>query len=503
MRQQATGDRQQNGGGAHAPRWARPFALSLFRAFVIAFVSCLAIARTIAAAPVVDPFADQVISYSPGTDWSGPEFHNSALALGAPSGLYVNEPDNSSLVTVGDGGNMVLKFDNPIEDSPRNPYGLDFIVFGNPQVYETLQGFIRWQELAFVEISQNGSTWYLIKPSILPANLRTCNGTPPNPDPNNYDCGKSYTAVSGYAEYTPTVGLPQNLEFPPFPGVSRTNEELYTVPDRCSTIRNNGYTNPVRFDFVSGGGDAFDIANAVVETAPGVPMIVGGQTVAAGIDWFSYVRITDARLGDYWPVLKDVAADIDAVSRTRPALSIGEAKALSAGDYALITDAIVTAVFANEFFIESPDRSAAMRVGWDSAFLVDDERTVTVGDRITLTGHLSRANSRYSFDDPMLSFTALNQPLPKPLGVPIRSLNSSIAYGMRVRSWGKISDRGNGWQFVISEAGHTVKIINQIYRAPMAMGAYVSVTGICDREEGTGNTILKVIDPPNDIRSYP
>lgn len=490
-RQQAIGNRQQNVGGTRALR------------FAIVTVLCFALAQAVAAAPVVDPFADDVVSYSPGPDWSGSTFADSSYALGAPVGKYVNEPDNSSIVTVGNGGNIVLKFDNPIVDDPRNPYGLDFIVFGNPQVYETLQGFLRWQELAFVEISQDGSSWYLIKPSIFPANLRTCNGTPPNPDPHNYDLGKSYTAVSGYAEYTPTVGLPQNLEFPTFPGVSRTDEELYTVPDRCSTIRDNGYTNPVRFDFVSGGGDAFDISNAVVETAPGVPLIAGGQTVPAGIGSFSYVRITDARPGDSWPVLRDISADIDAVSRTRPALSIGEAKALPAGDYALITEAVVTAIFPNEFFMESPDRSAAMRVGWDSQFLVNDERAVAVGDKITITGHLSKTNGRLSFGDPMLSFTAVDKPLPKPLGVAIRNLDSNLIYGMRVRTWGKVSDPGNGWTFAISEAGKSLKVTSLQYRAPMTTGTCVSVTGICDREEGTGNTVIKVIDPTNDIRSYP
>jgi hypothetical protein len=499
MRQQAVGNRQQRQTRAR-------LTISDFRFAISLAVACFALTHTVVAAPVADPFADQVISYSPGPDWSGSDFLTPLLTLGPPSGMYVYEPDNSSLATLGDGGNIVLKFNTPIENNPRNPYGQDFIVFGNPQVFETLSGFMRWQELAFVEISQNGSTWYLIKPSILPANLRAWNGTPLKPDPHNYDLGNSYTAVSGYAEYTPTVGLPQALADPPFAGVSRTNEELYTVPDRPSAIRDSGYTNAVRFDFVSGGGDGFDIANAVVETAPGVPMIVGGQTVPAGIDWFSYVRITDARTGDSWPLCSDVSADIDAVSRTRPALSIGEAKNLSTGDYALVTEAIVTAVFTTEFFMESPDRSAAMRVAWDGRFLVGlegDDRALAVGDKITITGHLSKANSRFSFDDPMLAFTAVDSPLPKPLGVPVQNLDSNLVYGMRVRTWGRISDPGSGWQFAISEAGKNVAATNEQYKAPMVTGTYVSVTGICDREEGTGSTVLRVIDPANDIRSYP
>lgn len=470
----------------------------------------LTLAIAASALPVADPFASQMISYTPGPDWSGTDYSNPSLALGAPVGKYVYEPDNSSLVTLGDGGKLVLKFSAPVENDPRNPYGLDFIVFGNPQVNEVLNWetwqteYLRWQELAFVEISQDGSYWYLIKPSILPANLRVCNGTPANPDAHNYDAGKSYTAVSGYAEYTPTVGLPQDLAFPPFSGVTRTPEEMYTVPDRPSPIRDTGYTNPVRFDFVSGGGDAFDIADAVLEVqnTPGVPVMVNGQTVPADISWFSYVRITDARVGDYWPQLMEVAADIDAVSRTRPALSIGEAAAMPVGDYALVTEAIVTAVFSTEFFIGSPDRSSAMRVIWDSSTLVD-ERAVTVGDKITITGHVSKTDGRFSFGDPMFSFSAIDCTLPAALAVPTKSLESVLLYGMKVRTWGTVTDPGDGMQFKISYGGKAVKITGDTYLGEIADGAYVVVTGICDREEGTGSTIIRVVDPSSDIRSLP
>ena len=476
-----------------------------FRFWILDLALVLVLGVSVLAAPVVDPFADTVISYSPGPSWynyPGSEWTVPAKALGAPVGGYVNMPDNSSIVTLGDGGKITLAFNTPIEDDPHNPYGLDFIVFSNAQFMGT-NYLLRWQELAFVEISQDGSTWYLIKPSIYPANLRACINGGSNPDPRNYDVGKSYTAVSGYAEYTPSVGLPQDLVRSPFPGVSRTAEELYTVPERPSISGDNSVTSTIKFDYVSGGGDAFDIADAIVETAPGVPLIVNNATVPAGIHSFAFVRLTDARTGDAWAELKDVSAEIDAVSRTRPALSIGEVKALPAGDYGLITEAIVTAVYPTEFFMESPDRSAGMRVEWDAGFMVDDERAVQVGDKITITGHISKAGGRFSFDDPMLSFTAIDQPLPKPLGMPIRSLASDMAYGLRVRTWGKIADPGNGWRFTISEDGRTVTVETDQYVEPKAAGTFVSATGIRDREEGTGQTIIRVTDASTDLNTYP
>ena len=470
--------------------------------FLLIALACAALAS-----PVTDPFADTVISYSPGPSWynyPGSIWTIPSNALGAPHGRYVNEPyysdTESPVVTLGDGGTITLKFNQPVIDDPRNPYGLDFTVFSNA-LFMGGNPNLRWQELAFVEISQDGSTWYLIKPSIYPADLRANYGA--GADPHNYDLGKSYTAVRGYAEYTPTVGLPQELLYPPFPGVARTNEELYTVPDRPSIPGDNGVTSTIKFDYVSGGGDAFDIASAIAETEPGVPMIASGQTIPAGIDRFSYVRLTDARTGDSWPDLKDVSADIDAVSRTRPALSIGEIKALPAGDYGLVTEAVVTATYATEFFMESPDRSAATRVEWDGRFLVDGERPVQVGDRITIAGHVSNTGGRFTIDDPMLSFTAVGQPLPKPLGMPIRSLGSNLVYGLRVRTWGRIADPGDGWIFTISENGQTVTVDSAEYVEPKPAGALVCVTGICDREEGTGSTIVRMIDPSNDLWAQP
>ncbi len=202
-------------------------------------------------------------------------------------------------------------------------------------------------------------------------------------------------------------------------------------------------------------------------------------------------------------MLFDVAADIDAVSRTRPALSIGEFKTCSPGDYGLITQAIVTAVYPNEFFMESPDRSAAMRVNWDGRFAADGERDLNVGDKITINGHLSKSNGRFSIDDPMLSYTAIDQPLPKPLGMPIRSLGSDMAYGLRVRTWGRIADPGDGYTFTVSEDGRTVTVTSEDYVIPKSAGTLVCVTGICDREEGTGQTIIRVGDPSTDLTAIP
>lgn len=425
---------------------------------------------------IAGTFADAVVSYAPGPGIfvNNPLYNDPSRCLGAPHGLYVDEPDNSSLATLGDGGSITVSFVEPVIDDPRNPYGLDFIVFSNAQFVGGDPGY-RWQELAFVEISQDANDWYLILPSKWPRDL--VGGT---------DTGQSRTVVSGYAEYTPTVGLPQDLALPPFP-VSRTPEELYTVPERPSIP---GAPAAIAFDYVSGGGDAMDIADAVVQTSPGVPALDGmGQPVRAGIDWFRYIRITDAVVGDSWPGLGECSAEIDAVSRVRRSVTVGDAKRQSEGTCVLIADAMVTGVFADSFFVESSDRSAGLKVISNSP--------VSPGDRVTVTGHISNAGGRGVLPDPMFTVTASDQPLPRPLGMPVGSLAEPMAYGLRVRTWGRVTHAGDGYRCVISDGdGEAAVVCAEPFQ--VTLGAYVSVTGICDREEVTGSTLI-VLSNANDI----
>ena len=85
-----------------------------------------------------------------------------------------------SLATAGAddvGGSITLEFDHPVLDDPRNPFGLDFIVFGNSihqlaasggsgvvgngdpsnVVFQTGSGT---SEPGLVEVSQDGATWF-------------------------------------------------------------------------------------------------------------------------------------------------------------------------------------------------------------------------------------------------------------------------------------------------------------------------------------------------------
>ncbi len=112
------------------------------------------------------------------------------LALGEPSritpGIFGGSVDpfnsaylGSQLVSVGAGGSLTLEFNTPISNSPANPFGLDFIVFGNAgftitngnysgggitdgSMYGNNTGSTR------VSVSMDGVTFYTLNPALAP-----------------------------------------------------------------------------------------------------------------------------------------------------------------------------------------------------------------------------------------------------------------------------------------------------------------------------------------------
>lgn len=94
------------------------------------------------AAGVPDPFADRVVSYSPGNVPVGP-YSDPSSALGMPAlfspagdfstvvSMFAPAYQPSHLVGIGEGGWLVVEFDEPITNDANHPFGIDLIVFGN------------------------------------------------------------------------------------------------------------------------------------------------------------------------------------------------------------------------------------------------------------------------------------------------------------------------------------------------------------------------------------
>lgn len=105
-------------------------------------LSLLALASVVLVLNARAQFADAVADYQPGSGFT-PGYTNPAVALGEPSrvtpGMFGGPvtPFNpaylpSQVVSIGAGGSLTVQFDKPVHDHPRNRFGVDFIIFGNP-----------------------------------------------------------------------------------------------------------------------------------------------------------------------------------------------------------------------------------------------------------------------------------------------------------------------------------------------------------------------------------
>ena len=94
-----------------------------------------------------DSYATKVLAYNPGTGFAvefgtGLGYTNTLAVLGEPSRITQGpfggpvtpfSPPflSEQLLSIGEGGSLTLAFATPIFNHPENPYGLDFILFGN------------------------------------------------------------------------------------------------------------------------------------------------------------------------------------------------------------------------------------------------------------------------------------------------------------------------------------------------------------------------------------
>ena len=151
---------------------------AVFIATIVVFAHCA----------LAGPFATEVVSYA---NLGDPPYNDPAVALNQPT-LTLYDPwaganigismvygtwTADTVVSIKDGGHLAVKFDQPVYNNPLNPYGLDFIVFGN----SFFVGKSGWVEAGTdmatyrinssgavfgsgdgmtVSVSQDGSTWY-------------------------------------------------------------------------------------------------------------------------------------------------------------------------------------------------------------------------------------------------------------------------------------------------------------------------------------------------------
>jgi hypothetical protein len=146
--------------------------------------ACAALALTLASfaaesavAQAPPRCASAVVRYEPG-EGAGASYQDPQAALGAPTrftgeGVYPScvTPFNgafmpSELVSIGRGGELVVSFDAPVVDDPRNPFGIDLIVYGNSFCIDASypEGLVggTFNDGGTVDVSADGIAWVTV-----------------------------------------------------------------------------------------------------------------------------------------------------------------------------------------------------------------------------------------------------------------------------------------------------------------------------------------------------
>ena len=137
----------------------------------------LAAAFTCAASAAPPRCASSVVSYAPGSG-AGAAYQQPTSALGEPARFTGTgiEPGAvtpfrpaflpSEVVSVGRGGHLVLAFADAVNDDPRNPHGIDLIVYGNAFCGDLaypagIAGFT-FAEGGTIDLSADGIAWVTV-----------------------------------------------------------------------------------------------------------------------------------------------------------------------------------------------------------------------------------------------------------------------------------------------------------------------------------------------------
>jgi hypothetical protein len=119
------------------------------------------------------PYATAVVSYDAGTG-AVAGYDDPDTVLGPPErftgeGVWpgdvtlFNPPwGTDEIVSIGEGGSLVVEFDHDVTDDPANPYGVDLLVFGNTGFIDSggTAGGLFGNGPGAVRVSQDNVTWH-------------------------------------------------------------------------------------------------------------------------------------------------------------------------------------------------------------------------------------------------------------------------------------------------------------------------------------------------------
>ncbi len=253
-----------------------------------------------------DDFAAEVVFYDQGTGvgsdmLDGTPYNDPSAAIGAPSvdttgdnydiPPFMTVPVVSvyaafrsyQIVTVGKGGQLVLKFNHAVTDDLNNPYGIDLIVYGNAQQKTgggpwtngdptafTIGSSALIEEPMLVSVSQDGALWYDFDPNTGPMADSFAPTLGRIFDPNNAD-----TSIGAWNQWWAEA---TDATFPIDPNITSADLLGLTVAEAAQLYGD------------SAGGTGFDLADV-------------------GLAWIQYVKFT---AGEYLTPEIDAVADVSA-----------------------------------------------------------------------------------------------------------------------------------------------------------------------------------------------
>lgn len=244
-----------------------------------------------------DPWADEVIEYVPGASpaWG---FTDPATTLGEPTRFTGNVFSSGvvspffpafgtdEVVSIGAGGHLIVSFDEPVLDDPRNPHGLDLIVFGNAGMIDAsypdgyASGGLFGADGGLVDVSQDGLIWHVVPDVLADGSMPTIGWRDAGP----------YDQEPG--------DLPTSFVRPVPPGLVPADFAGMTTAQIVDTYA------------LSGGGRAIDLA-------------------VVGLEWIAYVRVRNPS-----GALEHV--EIDAFADVSPRGDADEDGIVSVGDLLLV-----------------------------------------------------------------------------------------------------------------------------------------------------------------------
>lgn len=225
----------------------------------------IALLGPLADAVCAGDFASRVISYSMGTNPAN-GFTNPLVALGPPERMTGEGIDpgattpfqpcflSSEVVSIGAGGALTLGFNPPLRDHAGNPFGIDFLIFGNSFFTDgaypsgVVSGLA--SDGGTVQVTQDGATWLTI-PMVLADGLF--------PTMGYVDC-EPYSNTAGLTATNPHMPVDPALGMSAIAGVSY--EELVALYDGAA------------------GGAGVDLASVGIAQAVAIRIVVGNGVVA-------------------------------------------------------------------------------------------------------------------------------------------------------------------------------------------------------------------------------